>query len=90
MRLMTKEREEGSAYVTQIFDWEDCAMSIAKTFAALLCASSIVSAPGFAQQTAPIGSPEATTTIPGNRLPPPDPKFGGDKPLSGRITRFGS
>jgi hypothetical protein len=23
------------------------------------------------------GSPEATTTIPGNQLPPPDPKFGG-------------
>ena len=24
-----------------------------------------------------LGSPEATTTIPGNQLPAPDPKFGG-------------
>jgi arylsulfatase len=35
----------------------------------------------LAQQTshgaAPIGSPAATITIPGNQLPPPNPKFGG-------------
>ena len=35
----------------------------------------------FAQQAsqaaAPIGSPAATITIPGNQIPPPDPKFGG-------------
>jgi len=32
----------------------------------------------FAQQAPPaIGSPAATITIPGNQLPPPDPKFGG-------------
>ena len=32
----------------------------------------------FAQQTTGVpGSPEATTTLPGNQLPPPDPKFGG-------------
>src|SRR5258708_7139687 len=32
----------------------------------------------FAQQvTGELGSPNATTTIPGNQLPPPDPKFGG-------------
>lgn len=32
----------------------------------------------FAQQASPpIGSPAATITIPGNQLPPPDPKFGG-------------
>jgi arylsulfatase A-like enzyme len=37
--------------------------------------------PAFAQQasqsSAPIGSPAATITIPGNQIPPPDPKFGG-------------
>ena len=36
----------------------------------------------FAQQASqgaapPIGSPAATITIPGNQIPPPDPKFGG-------------
>jgi len=32
----------------------------------------------FAQQvTGELGAPNATTTIPGNQLPPPDPKFGG-------------
>ena len=32
----------------------------------------------FAQQiTGVLGSPSATTTIPGNQLPPPSPKFGG-------------
>jgi|SRR5215470_12573257 arylsulfatase len=32
----------------------------------------------FAQQTSGTpGSPEATTTITGKQLPPPDPKFGG-------------
>src|SRR5215467_13371886 len=29
------------------------------------------------QTTGTIGSPSATTTIPGNQLPAPDPKFGG-------------
>src|SRR5262245_40297232 len=29
------------------------------------------------QFTGTPGSPEATTTIPGNQIPPPDPKFGG-------------
>jgi len=29
------------------------------------------------QTTGTPGSPDATTTIPGNQLPPPDPKFGG-------------
>jgi arylsulfatase A-like enzyme len=34
--------------------------------------------PGLAQQvTGTPGSPNATTTIPGNQLPPPSPKFGG-------------
>jgi arylsulfatase len=28
--------------------------------------------------TGELGSPSATTTIPGNQLPPPDPKFGGE------------
>jgi arylsulfatase A-like enzyme len=35
-------------------------------------------ATGFAQQvTGTLGSPSATTTIPGKQLPPPPPKFGG-------------
>ncbi|WP_323845690.1 arylsulfatase [Microbulbifer magnicolonia] len=37
-----------------------------------------VAIPGVAQQvTGKPGSPSATTTIPGNQLPPPAPKFGG-------------
>lgn len=35
---------------------------------------------GFAsaqQVTGVLGSPSASTTIPGNQLPPPPPKFGG-------------
>jgi arylsulfatase len=36
------------------------------------------SSSGIAQQvTAVLGSPSATTTIPGDQIPPPDPKFGG-------------
>ena len=45
-----------------------------------LCAAAFAlpSSSGFAQQvTGELGSPNATTTIPGNQLPPPDPKFGG-------------
>jgi arylsulfatase A-like enzyme len=38
----------------------------------------LAGAPVSAQQvTGPLGSPSATTTIPGNQLPPPAPKFGG-------------
>jgi arylsulfatase len=33
--------------------------------------------PAKVQVTGELGSPSATTTIPGNQLPPPDPKFGG-------------
>src|SRR5262245_6628575 len=33
--------------------------------------------PGSVQTTGTPGSPDATTTIPGNQLPPPAPKFGG-------------
>jgi hypothetical protein len=44
--------------------------------AASLFALSCVSA--FAQQVTGVpGSPEATTTITGKQLPPPDPAFGG-------------
>src|SRR6516165_10347546 len=57
------------------------AMGIRKISASLVFVWSLATAPAFAQQTqqaaAPIGSPGATTTIPGNQLPPPDPKFGG-------------
>ena len=52
--------------------------------AALTCSISIAAlialggAPAMAQQLGgEPGSPTATTTIPGNQLPPPDPKFGG-------------
>ena len=37
----------------------------------------IASVPGLAQTTGAPGSPSATTTIDGNYLPPPPPKFGG-------------
>jgi arylsulfatase len=47
-------------------------MVVAAGLVALGCVSAL------AQQTTSVpGSPEATTTIPGNQLPPPDPKFGG-------------
>lgn len=53
-------------------------MNLRNISAALIWVSSLALAPSFAQQGAvPIGSPGATTTIPGNQLPPPDPKFGG-------------
>ena len=46
--------------------------------AALLLAAMVAAAPATAQQvTGELGSPSATTTIPGNQLPPPPPKFGG-------------
>jgi|HubBroStandDraft_6_1064221.scaffolds.fasta_scaffold131086_4 arylsulfatase len=51
-------------------------MIIRKAFVALISAPAL-SAPAFAQQTQqgtpPIGSPAATTTIPGNQTP----RFGG-------------
>jgi hypothetical protein len=38
----------------------------------------MVSEPALAQQITGVpGSPEATTSITGKQLPPPDPKFGG-------------
>src|SRR5262245_32749136 len=57
-------------------------LSISKTWLGLLgaCTVSIVVAipSAHAQQTTGTpGSPSATTTIPGNQLPAPDPKFGG-------------
>jgi arylsulfatase len=47
--------------------------------AAILCATfTLTTASSFAQQTTGTpGSPDATTTITGKQLPPPDPKFGG-------------
>ncbi|MGO9392081.1 arylsulfatase [Rhodoblastus sp.] len=45
---------------------------------ALLGAALLGALPALAQQTTGVpGSPEATTTIDGKQLPPPDPKFGG-------------
>lgn len=52
-----------------------------RAIVSILFLTSAISAPAFAQQaqptTPPPGSPAATITIPGNQLPPPDPKFGG-------------
>jgi arylsulfatase len=40
--------------------------------------ATLIFVPAMAQQTTGTpGSPDATTTIPGNQLPPPNPKFGG-------------
>jgi arylsulfatase A-like enzyme len=50
------------------------AYAIATSAVALVCGA----AGGFAQQvTGILGSPEATTTIDGKQLPPPNPPFGG-------------
>lgn len=50
---------------------------IAKVVAFLLAATMAV-APAAAQQvTGVLGSPSATTTIKGNQIPAPEPKFGG-------------
>ena len=47
----------------------------------ILCSAGLLllsSVAAFAQQTTGVpGSPDATTTINGRQLPPPDPKFGG-------------
>ena len=54
---------------------ETCSLA---NFSALLVAASLAIAPATAQQvTGVLGSPSATTSIPGNQLPPPPPKFGG-------------
>ena len=51
---------------------------VAAKVAAFLIAATLAVAPVAAQQvTGVLGSPSATTTIPGNQLPPPPPKFGG-------------
>jgi arylsulfatase len=65
-------------------------MTIARTAKTLVFLLSALGAAGAAAQqpsgpaaqnqsvvTGTLGSPSATTTIPGNQLPPPDPKFGG-------------
>ena len=50
----------------------------AALFISVLTLIAVASVPASAQQiTGTPGSPSATTTIPGNQLPPPDPKFGG-------------
>jgi hypothetical protein len=43
----------------------------------LLVGTALTSVASGQETTGIQGSPEATTTIPGNQLPPPDPKFGG-------------
>ena len=54
------------------------ATGAAAAFAAALISATMAVAPVAAQVvTGVLGSPDATTTIPGNQLPPPPPKFGG-------------
>ncbi len=51
---------------------------LAATLAAVLVSATLAVAPVAAQVvTGVLGSPDATTTIPGKQLPPPPPKFGG-------------
>src|SRR5208282_5871551 len=47
------------------------------TASATLIGAVAPSARAEIETTGVIGSPDATTTISGNQLPPPDPKFGG-------------
>src|SRR5215470_16321260 len=48
------------------------------TLVSLVSTLTVLTAPVLAQQTTGVpGSPDATTTISGNQLPPPAPKFGG-------------
>ncbi len=58
--------------------WISRTSSIVAAVAAFVLGGTLAIAPAFAQQvTGELGSPSATTTIPGNQLPPPAPKFGG-------------
>ena len=51
---------------------------MASIIATVLVAGVLSAAPGSAQQvTGVLGAPDATTTLPGNRLPEPTPPFGG-------------
>ena len=53
-------------------------MSVVAASAALMVGATLIIAPAAAQVvTGVLGSPDATTTIPGKQLPPPPPKFGG-------------
>ncbi len=61
-------------------------MHISRHTLVIAVATAILSVSTLAQQPAPSskptkggtpGSPDSTSTIPGNQLPPPDPKFGG-------------
>ena len=52
--------------------------AIAATLTAIVAAGLWPAAPAVAQVvTGTLGSPSATTTIPGNQIPAPEPKFGG-------------
>jgi arylsulfatase len=55
-------------------------MSALQTFKTMTLVVAVAACPGSAsaqQVTGTLGSPGATTTLSGNQLPPPDPKFGG-------------
>src|SRR5208282_1835728 len=58
--------------------WEPREIGVVAEIMGFLLAATLAVAPVAAQQvTGVLGSPSATTTIPGNQLPPPPPKFGG-------------
>ena len=58
--------------------WELRRMSVDAAVAAFMVGATLTIAPAAAQVvTGVLGSPDATTTIPGKQLPPPPPKFGG-------------
>jgi arylsulfatase len=50
---------------------------LALSLTSMAAAAAVFGAAHAQQVTGTLGSPSATTTIPGNQLPPPDPKFGG-------------
>ncbi len=53
------------------------ALAAASALSLMLAAVTATPSHAQVQTSGVIGSPEATTTIPGTQLPPPDPKFGG-------------
>ena len=58
--------------------WEPREMGVVAAVAAFLLATMLAVAPAAAQTvTGVMGTPGATTTIQGNQLPAPEPKFGG-------------
>jgi arylsulfatase A-like enzyme len=58
--------------------WESSKKGFFARVTACLFSAVLIAAPAFAQDvTGELGSPSATTTIQGNQIPAPEPKFGG-------------